>query len=150
MTLLDFTTKLLSHMGVEHTRVEIDDAADAVIIRLHLPEEESGMLIGRGGQTLESLQRLIRLLFQKDQDKPILVTVNDYLDRRMEYLKNLAVKSAEVVMRTGVQKLFRLPAWERRIIHMTLVDHPSVESVSEGHGDERVLYIRLKSGVSVS
>lgn len=146
MAIVEFTNQLLSHMGVDRATVELQNKDDAIFIVISLPEEESGMLIGRGGQTLDALQRVSRLLFQKDLEKPIVVTVNDYVERRREYLTDLALRSAEVVESTGVQKVFRFPSYERRIIHMALAEHAGVESVSVGEGDERILTIRKKQG----
>ncbi|MEP7166940.1 MAG: R3H domain-containing nucleic acid-binding protein [Candidatus Woesebacteria bacterium] len=145
MIIQDFVTQLLAHMGTESARVEIEETDESVVVHLFSDENESGLLIGHHAETLDALQHILRLLFQKDFEQPIMVNINDFRQEREEYLKNLARRVADRVIESGRPQVLRLSANERRIIHMTLADDPSVTTESEGEGAYRVLKIVLKS-----
>lgn len=145
MTTQDFVTQLLAHMGVEDTQIEIVDQEDAQSINLGVQDQDSGLLIGRHAETIDSLQRVVRLVCQKDGDKPIHININDFRERREERVRELARHAAERALETGYPQMLRLPANERRIVHMELVSMPEVETISEGEGAQRVLYVKPKA-----
>lgn len=141
----EFIEQLLAHMGIEDATVDTTEADDALEIVIHVSEQDSGLLIGRHAETIDALQRVVRLVFQKDGDKRINININDFRQRREERLQEIAQAVAERVIETKEPQMLRLPAHERRLIHMHLADHPEVETVSEGEGNTRVLYVRLKA-----
>lgn len=145
MTTEEFLKQLLAHMGVEEAEVASEETETNVQITLNVGEQDSGLLIGHHAETIDALQRLTRLVCQKDGDKPISLNINDFRQRREEHLREIASKVAERVVETKQPQYMRLNAAERRIVHMALADHPEVETVSEGEGSARVLYVRLKS-----
>ena len=109
---------------------------------------ELGALIGRRGETLENIQYLLRLMVNQKihKWKNIVVDVEHYKARRVTQLIQLAERMAEQVARTGRSiSLEPMPANERRIVHMTLRDHPDVYTESYGDGGRRKVHIFAKS-----
>lgn len=145
MTTQDFVKQLLAHMGMENVGVDIEEADEAQVVHLLVDEQDSGLLIGRHAETIDGLQRVVRLVCQKDGDKPIHVNINDFRERREEHLRDLAQHIAERVVETGEPHSLQLPASERRIVHMVLADFPGVETESQGEGMHRVLFVKPKT-----
>ena len=105
---------------------------------------ELGALIGRRGETLENIQYLLRLMVNQKLHKwkNIVIDVEHYKARRVTQLTQLAERMAEQVARTGRSlSLEPMPANERRIIHMTLREHPKVYTESYGDGGRRKVHI---------
>jgi len=114
--------------------------------------ENLGILIGRRGQTLASLQYIVRLMVahQTKALVPIVIDVNGYKKRRYQALQALAWRMVEQVAASGKPFTLRpMPAYERRIIHLALVDHPDVTTQSIGVGEARRVVI-LPKGQSIS
>jgi spoIIIJ-associated protein len=116
-------------------------------VTLNIEGEDLGVLIGRRGQALASLQHVVRLIVAEKLKVwvPINVDIAGYKKRRYESLQNLALRLAEQVKRNRrLIMLEPMPADERRIIHLTLADHPDVTTQSMGEGDMRKVAILLK------
>jgi len=114
-------------------------------IGLVLETEDSGMIIGYHGETLEALQLVLSLMLAKTSGvfKRVSIEVGDYKKNREEWLRNLAASSKEkAISQQREVVLSDLKAWERRVIHMILVDDKEVVSESNGEGRDRVLVIR--------
>ena len=107
--------------------------------------DDLGILIGRRGQTLACLQYIVRLIVgrqMKEAAPPIVIDVNGYKQRRYQSLRTLARRIAEEVEANGEPfTLEPMPAYERRIIHLALAEHPSVTTQSTGVGEERKVVI---------
>lgn len=132
----------LALLGVdaEATVTVSEEAAE-----ITLATEESGMLIGYHGETLESLQLLLSLAISKKIGRFVRVSieVGDYKKNRTEYLHRLAQQTKEkVVAENREYSLSSLKSWERRIVHVYLQDDEDVVSESLGEGRDRVLVIR--------
>src|SRR5260221_2329430 len=121
-------------MGIDEVEVMIQDADDAQTVLLQVGEQDSGLLIGRHAETIDSLQRIIRLVCQKDGDKPIHVNINDFRERRDERVREMARSVAARVIETRLPQMLRLSASERRIVHMELANMPEGITASEGEG----------------
>jgi len=109
--------------------------------------EDLGILIGRRGQTLASLQYMVRLIVghQAQAGLPIIVDIEGYKQRRYEALRELAWRIAEQVkVSKSPFSLEPMPAFERRIIHITLADSPDVTTESTGFGEVRKVVIKPK------
>lgn len=145
MGIQDFLSGLLAHMGIESSSVEISEIDDAVVVSIHCEESESGLLIGRHAETLDAMQHIMRLLYQKEYEKPIVLNINDFRETREEYIRDLANRMAERVIETGTPQVLHLPAHERRLVHMALAENDKVTTQSEGEGPYRILQIVLKS-----
>jgi spoIIIJ-associated protein len=144
--------KLLALMGVEGTVApgtfpDESGEPNSAPIALNIEGEDLGILIGRRGQTLSSLQYIVRLIVGRQTNTwaPIVIDAEDYKQRRRDALKSLAQRMAEQVKTRGAPfTLEPMPAYERRIIHMTLADHPAVMTESIGEGESRKVVIRPK------
>src|SRR6478609_303289 len=122
--------KLLELLGFSAT---VEEQKNEDGITLDVKTDDSGRLIGRQGQTLSDLQYITnRLLFQQDQSCPkVMVDVGGYRAQAREALVKKAKEAAEKVRRWGdVVELEPLGAFDRRIVHNSLKDDPSVETHS--------------------
>ena len=110
----------------------------------HIQGDDLGILIGWRGQTLSTLQYIVRLIVANKTKawQPIIIDVESYKQRRYETLQSLALRIAERV-RANRQPFTLEPmsAYERRIIHLTLADHPDVTTESIGYGESRKVVI---------
>ena len=117
----------------------------SVTFRLH--GDDMGILIGKHGQTLDSLQYLTNLVANKNSNERVrvIIDVEDYRDRRIETLNRLAVRLADKVKRTGERvALEPMNPHERKIIHMALQGDRRVTTLSEGDEPYRHVVIELK------
>lgn len=140
---------LLNQMGI-HARVESqpDDASESPnAFVLNIIGDDLGVLIGRRGETLRDLEYVMRLMVAQKTGKPakLSVDVEGYRIRRERVLRELAKRMADRVT-TSRQPitLEAMPPNERRIIHLTLRDHPNVRTNSIGEGEHRRVMILHK------
>lgn len=138
--------ELLAALEVEaETRVE--EIEEDSLIRINLETEEAASLIGFHGETLHALQLILSFMVHKElgQWVKLVVDIAGYREKREEQLKKLALNLAMKAKFSGeTQMIPNLLPSERRLVHLTLSDHPDVDSVSEGEGRQRVLMIRPK------
>jgi len=116
----------------------------AQVIALNVKGDDLGILIGRRGQTLAALQHIVRLIVahQAKARVPIMIDVEGYKQRRYDALQALARRVADEVKTRGRPfALEPMPAYERRIIHLTLADSPDVTTESTGEGEVRKVVI---------
>ena len=145
--------RLLAEMGVVasvilQAKASIEGEEEATApIALDIEGDDLGILIGWRGQTLSYLQYIIRLIVahQTQAWVPIIIDVEGYKQRRYEALQALAWRLAEQVKVRGVPfSLEPMSAYERRIIHLSLADHPDVTTQSIGEGEARKVVILLR------
>ena len=118
-------------------------------LSLDILGDDSGLLIGRGGVTLDSLQFMVNFVVSRrlNEWSPVNIDVEGYRQRRYTYLETLAERLAKRVRNTGKPfTLDPLPANERRIIHLALANNSQVTTESSGSGSERRLSIRPAPG----
>ena len=109
--------------------------------------DDSGLLIGRRGETLRALQFLVKLIVGRTLETRVnlMVDVEGYQARRYEALTHLAHRVAERVASTGRSIVLEpMPPDERRIVHLALVDHPRVATESMGAGTSRQVVVQPK------
>ena len=128
--------------------VEIETEFDEVEneIRIELKGTEMGMLIGKRGQTLDSLQYLTSLVANKNKDTytKIKIDTENYRQRRKETIENLARNVASKVKKTGRPAFLEpMNPYERRIIHAELQADKYVDTHSEGEEPHRKVVITL-------
>jgi spoIIIJ-associated protein len=113
---------------------------------IDLAGEDSGLLIGRRGQTLQALQFLVNLIVRKQfEGVRVVLDVENYRQRRESQLKDMAEKVAERVAQTNRSiTLEPMPPADRRIIHTSLTDHSGVSTESTGEGEGRKVTIMPK------
>lgn len=139
--------ELLARMGIR-AEVEVYHASatrgeDAPWI-LQIKGRDLGMLIGRRGETLASLQYITRLIASRELQRRanIVLDVEGYKTRREQMLQKLAVRMAEQAVQLGrTVAMEPMPPYERRIIHLALRDHPQVLTQSVGEGEHRKVTI---------
>jgi spoIIIJ-associated protein len=148
-TTSEILDNLISKMGVSVIatlkQVEREDLGGPVS---EIEGEDSGLLIGRKGETLRALQFIVKFIVsrQVDDRANLLIDVEGYQDRRYKALENLAQRVARRVASSGRSiTLEPMPPNERRIVHMALADDPDVTTESSGSGEQRQVVIRPKS-----
>ena len=145
----DFLCKVFEAMGVK-AEAEINFDEEEKVMNINLTGDDMGMLIGKRGQTLDSLQYLVSLVANKDSDTYIKVKLDteNYRERRKETLENLAKNIANKVRRTRHSvALEPMNPYERRIIHSVLQNNKFVETHSEGEEPYRKVIVSMKKGV---
>jgi len=127
-----------------------DDSPNTQLIEI--TGDDSGLLIGRRGETLRSLQFMMNLLLNRKPDQVdgrVMLDVEQYRHRRTQVLRGLALRIADRVTRSG--RSFTLEPMnpsERRAIHVALADHPKVTTQSLGEGEDRKVTITPRIGES--
>ena len=140
-----FCEELFDAMKVE-TTVNIDFKEEDNVMNIDLSGSDMGILIGKRGQTLDSLQYLTNRVANKMQDGYVRVKLDteDYRRRRKETLENLAKNIASKVKRTRkTVSLEPMNPYERRIIHSALQSDPAVSTHSEGEEPYRRVVVTL-------
>ena len=144
--------QLLKLMGVDGTVVpgtypDESGKPNSAPIAFNIEGDDLGILIGRRGQTLSSLQYILRLIVGHKTNTwiPIVIDAESYKQRRYEAIQALAHRMAENVKTKGVPfTLEPMPAYERRIVHMALANHSAVYTESIGEGESRKVVIKPK------
>lgn len=146
---VDILQTLLDYMGLD-TAVEArppqtnGDGAGLVAAVLDVTGEDLGLLIGRRGETLASLQYLLNLIARRRTRTRLTfgIDVEGYRRRREATLNGLARRMADRVRSTGQSMTLEpMPPAERRLVHMALADDPDVLTISIGEGDARKVAI---------
>jgi spoIIIJ-associated protein len=150
MQLNDFLAKLLDSLLLDGYDLEIIDDEDKLLINVKVSADDSGILIGRGGEVLLSIQRLLRVLFGDElAEKKLLLNINDYRDAREQKTREQARRAAAKVLQNGRRYVMHgLNSVERFLIHQTISEEEEfsqLTSYSEGEGHERVLVIDFVS-----
>jgi spoIIIJ-associated protein len=125
----------------------IEKAEDGNTYNVELKGDDMGILIGKRGQTLDSLQYLANLAVNKNSEEYIKVKIDteDYRKRRKETLENLAKNIAYKVKRTKRPvSLEPMNPFERRVIHSALQNDKFVTTHSEGEEPYRHVVVTLK------
>lgn len=143
--LREFLTGIITKMGLsgDVEMVQTDDA-----LKMNVTGAKMGMLIGKRGQTLNSLQYLINVAYHKrftGERRRIVLDVEDYRQKREETLRVLATNLAKKALRSGKTVILEpMTPQERRIIHTALQDNPSVSTYSQGDEPYRNVIIAPK------
>ena len=139
-----FLGGLFNILGEE---VKIDTKKDADTLAVELSGPDMGVVIGKRGETLDALQHLTSLVVNRGDLDFVKVSIDteNYREKRVKALQNLALKLAAKVARSGRNtSLEPMNAYERRIIHSTLQDHDVVTTYSVGQGVKRKVVIAIK------
>jgi len=137
---------LLGLLGISG-KVEV--LSDELPLALDIKGDDLGILIGRRGQTLASLEYITKLVIAGRLKTwlPLTVDVEGYKKRRRDSLQRLALYLAEQVKsRRHAITMEPMPADERRVVHLALADNPDVTTQSIGEGENRKVVILLRQG----
>lgn len=141
----EFVENILKNSNVE---AKVNVTQDNNLIKVDIEGKEAACLIGRRGETLDSIQFLTGLALNKinkDSHMRVLVDIENYRSKREESLIRYANKAAREVARTKkIKKLDYMNPYERRIIHSALQNDKYVTTYSEGTDPYRRLVIEYK------
>jgi spoIIIJ-associated protein len=153
-TLLEEMLKRMDiHAYVTAVKTRVPDQqgeSEEETVTLHIEgadEQAMGLMIGRRGETLHSLQFLLNMLVSRRVHRwpHLVVDVGNYRQRRRESLEGLAHRMAERVCQTGRAIMLEpMAAYERRIVHLALRNDSSVYTQSTGEGANRKIVIHPK------
>lgn len=142
----EFLTSVFNAMKM-HVEIEINKNEDERFLDVELKGDDMGVLIGKRGQTLDSLQYLTSLAINKHSDVyyKVKIDTEDYRKRRRDTLENLARNIAYKVKRTKRPvSLEPMNPFERRVIHSALQNDRYVTTHSEGEEPYRHVVVTLK------
>ncbi len=141
------TDELLSLMLTKaKAAVSYDKENEAFTVNIDAGDE-TGLLIGKKGETLLGIQTVLGFLLKQKTGEwnRVLINVGDYREKEEGYLKDLATSTAQRAKETGEpQNLYNLKSWQRRVIHLALSEDDSITTESQGEGEERFLIIKPK------
>jgi spoIIIJ-associated protein len=115
---------------------------------IDLSGEDSGLLIGRRGQTLQALQFLVNIIVRQRMGESVrvMLDVERYRERRESSLRDMATKVAARVVQTNRSvTLEPMPPADRRVVHTALADYPGVATESTGERDNRKVTVMPSS-----
>ncbi|RVU55747.1 RNA-binding cell elongation regulator Jag/EloR [Anaerosphaera multitolerans] len=140
----EFMDKLMESLGVDYD-LEIERKDNILNINILGDEQKLGIVIGKRGATLDSIQYILSLIINKNSEEYVRVIVDSsgYRNKREQTLRELAKKMAAKVLRTNRSiRLEPMSAQERKIIHETLQDYEGVITHSEGKEPYRKIVIQ--------
>jgi len=139
----DFITSL----GFEGESV-ITQERHTIIVNYQV--DDAAMLIGKGGEVLDALQHVMRILYSKqllNTDYDLVVDVSGYRSKKAEVLAKRAKDKAFQVLATGIEEIMPpMSSYERMIVHTTCANIADITTESSGSGRERRVVIKPKKG----
>lgn len=141
---LRFLNEVTKEMGLT---LEITAKTGKDSLYIDIQGKDSGTIIGKRGQTLDAIQYLTSLVVNKEQQNytRVVVDAENYRAKREKTLEKLALRLASKVTKTKRSvKLEPMNPYERKVIHATLQNHPTVTTRSEGQDPYRRVIIELK------
>jgi spoIIIJ-associated protein len=151
MSIQEYLRDLLDLLLLDNYEIEVSEDDQNFLLHIVLSEEDSGILIGRHGETLGAMQRLLRTVFS-DQvgDKRIIININDYRDQREEKIRELVERGIAKIRGAGHKYyLYRLNSAERYFAHSLISREKAHQgytsySINDDEDGERVLVIEKK------
>jgi len=113
-------------------------------VYINMEGSDAGLVIGKRGNTLNALQLLLQAAVMRRFSQPVRIVLDasKYWERRRAAVIQLALRAADRARsEKRIVRLRNLSAAERRIVHLTLQSDPTVFTVSEGEGDQRVIIV---------
>lgn len=143
---------IIEGMGITEYNLTLSKTADSNEYVYTIECEEDGALIGRRGETLDSIQYLLRLSVNKgiddDKHRKVSVNIGNYREKRNDNLRSLAHRSAKQVLKYGRNVVLDpMNPYERRIVHTAIQEIEGVTSHSIGQDAGRKVIISLEEGV---
>ncbi len=144
---LEVVTRLMSVMNVAALATIRSNADPESWPVIDLQGEDSGLLIGKRGETLRALQFVVNLVVSRrsSEGSRVIIDVERYRERRARSLQSLSARVADrVASSRQAVTLEPMSAAERRVVHMALADHPQVTTESAGVGEGRRVTVMPK------
>lgn len=142
---MNFLTDLFDKMNIE-VEIVLNYNEEESVINIELKGDEMGLLIGKRGQTLDSIQYLTSLVVNKNREGYVKIKMDteNYRERRKETIENLAKNIANKVKKTRKPAYLEpMNPYERRIIHAALQNDKYVETYSEGEEPYRKVVVNI-------
>ena len=145
---VDFLNGLFELAGIDvkaSGKIESFEEGDAVSVNIE--GSNTGLIIGKRGETITALQHLASLAISKKSEKApkVYLDSENYREKRIEALRALSNRVANNVVKSRRSFTFEpMTAYERRVIHATLQDNDKVTTYSIGHGIHRKVVVALK------
>ncbi|MGI6777186.1 MAG: RNA-binding cell elongation regulator Jag/EloR [Acetivibrionales bacterium] len=139
-----FLKDVFEKMGID---ADLDLKEDDDSLLINISGKDSGIIIGRRGETLDALQYLTSLVVNRENEnyKRVTIDIENYRQKREETLVKLANRLANKVLKYRKSiTLEPMNPYERKIIHSTLQDHRDIETYSVGDEPNRKVVIKLK------
>jgi len=138
---------ILHKMTFDNFEIKISSEAgpDGENLTLNIETPESNLLIGQFGATLKALQHIVRVVARRRADEKVkfLLDVNGYLRQKTSSLSEIAQAAARQAISEKKPVVLRpMSAYERRIVHLELLDSENVKTESIGEGEERRVVVR--------
>lgn len=143
----DLEKVVLSFMKYFDPKVKVEVLQEEKNWNVNIDAENSGLLIGRFGDTLDSFQYLIRLMATKlaGERVSLNVDIGNYKGKKNKEIEELALQVAENVKNSGYGQTLRpMNSYERRLVHVVLKDFPGIEAVSVGEEPYRAVEVKPK------
>lgn len=140
----EYLKKTFEYMGIE-TEFKIENSED--FYQINLETNNSAILIGKNGKTLNALQRLIKLTIQNkyNENIKIRVEISNYRKNQEDQLKRKIKKIAKDVIKTKMDiKLDPMNSYQRRIVHEVIKEYSELKSESIGESPNRYIVISIK------
>jgi len=152
MTIEEYLTKLVSYMGLDPEEIKVSqtDNEQSIMVDLQIPEDHTGLFIGYRAEVINSLQRFLRIIFQKELgDKVIRLNINNYQQEKVEKNKERLRRIVDQLQTAEDEYVFPfMSSYERFQIHSLLsseAEFAGFESFSEGEDEARRLVVRKKT-----
>ena len=139
----EILNEIVSKMGLDVKMKDLKESESKVYIELD-SKKDSGLIIGRKGKTLESLQLIVNLIVNQKtgSDKKIILDIEDYREKRERALRKMSKDIASKVVKTGLPWVLEpMNPFERRLVHLSLQNDTRVVTKSEGQGIYRKIKI---------
>lgn len=139
-----YLTKVIEGLNI---KVEFETNIRDGIYNIQMYSDNNSILIGKNGQTLKALETLTKQKLLKDWNISFKISLNveDYKEKRIEYLEKLAIKTAKEVKSTKIAvTLDNMNSYERRVIHNKLSDFKGISTTSEGEDPNRHIIIQAE------
>jgi spoIIIJ-associated protein len=143
----EIASEFFSLLGTKSRPVVSEDKENEAILVNIQTEDEAGLLIGNRGDTLDSIQSVLGMIYRQRSGewKRVLVNVADWREKQEDRFSRLAIQAAERAKASGeAQTLYNLSPSQRRMVHLALVGDKEVVTESQGEGKERYLIVRPK------
>jgi spoIIIJ-associated protein len=142
-------TKLEELLALMLTPVSFEVKENEDAIEVHIESsEESGLLIGKYGKTIEALELLLNVMVKQEMGEwtRIIVNIADWKEKQEEKLSSLAENVVMKVKDTGTEQyIYNLTPAQRRVVHMILAENTDVVTASEGEGQDRYLIVKPRT-----
>ena len=140
----DFLEQFIKNMKIENVEYKVEFAEN--FIKVNFAGDKMKNLIGYRGETLNSFENILSaILLNNGINIKVLFNINNYREKRLETLNELADKVSNEVIRKGKSiTLAPMPAYERKVIHTKLQNHEKIKTYSVGEGTRRRLVVTLK------